>query len=76
MRIKTSSLSYGKIEKGASNLHFIGSSWISYNTQIAEVSEGNKILLVNPVKYSKTTSKQMSWVKRYYERKGYMIQEW
>jgi hypothetical protein len=75
MKINTTSLAQGKIEKGSSALQIMDNgTWVSYSTTVAKVDNVNRILYATTIRYSNTTSKQMCWVKRYYERRGYTIQ--
>jgi len=74
MKLNTRELASGKMVKGSSSLQRLGNSFFSYNTRIADL--GTFSLDVNPNKYSVTTNKQMTWLKRYYQKMGYAIVNW
>lgn len=78
MKLNTTALRQGKLSKGSSALSMVElsntTSFISYNTKIAE-RQGNN-LLVNPVKYSATTSKQLTMLIRYFKKQGLNVINW
>jgi hypothetical protein len=74
MKLNTRELASGKMVKGSSSLQRVDDSFYSYQTKVAQL--GNSCLEINPNKYSVTTSKQMTWLKRYYQKMGYPIVNW
>ncbi len=79
MKINTSELSHGRMVKGSSALRKEGTEFYSYATRIAYIdyfSDSRPCLFCNPIKYSATTSKQMTFLKRYYRNRGFHIVNW
>jgi hypothetical protein len=78
MKLNTAELASGRMVAGSSALRKEGTEFYSYATQIAYINfhEGVGALYVNPIKYSRTTSKQMTWLKRYYQKQGFHIVNW
>jgi len=74
MKLNTAKLAQGIMARGSSALSKQGFSFYSYSTRIAW-EQGNT-LFVNPIRYSVTTSKQMTFLKRYYRSKGFHIVDW
>ena len=73
MYINTKALSEGRLESGSSALRIESDRIYSYSTLIG-VLRGDT-LFCNPRKYSMTTSKQMTFLKRFYSGRGYQICE-
>ena len=79
MKINTAELASGRMVRGSSSLSIVGNDIYSYRTQIAEIDlsiPSNPILRIDTTKYSRTTSKQSTWLKRYYKRIGYAVIDW
>jgi hypothetical protein len=74
MKLNTAELASGTMEKGSSSLQKLEGEYFSYNTLIG--FENGCSFHFNPRKYSVTTSKQMTWLKRYYQKMGYTLINW
>lgn len=78
MKINTAELASGRMVAGSSALRKEGTEFYSYTTRIAFIGfhAGVGTLYTNPTKYSRTTSKQMAFLKRYYQKQGFHIVNW
>ena len=76
MKINTAKLAAGRMVKGSSNFYKEGQNYFSYATHMAYEHTDMPVLYVNPRHYSRTTSKQMALLKRFYRNKGFSIVNW
>jgi len=74
MKLNTTSLRNGTMEKGSSALQRLGDEFYSYRTKIAFLDfENGATLYLDPVGYSVTTKKQKRLLEKFYASKGYRI---
>lgn len=78
MYLNTAKLARGIMTSGSSALRKEGTDFYSYSTKMAKIDfqNGQPALLVNTRKYSSTTSKQMTYLKGYYRKQGFVIIDW